>query len=107
MMLQNVQNLKPVSIVSPSINVILRKKQTNEDLITFLHAACCSLVPTTWIKAIENGQFATWPGLTPKLIRKYLSPSEHTAKGHLKQERQGLQSTKKIEVLPLNKKDKK
>lgn len=88
--------------------MILCKQQTNKDLITFFHTACCSPVPTTWIKAIENGQFATWPGLTPKLIRKYLPSSEYTAKGHLKQERHGLQSTKKIKAIPsTNKKDKK
>ena len=82
------------TITSPSLNVILRKKETKKDLISFLHAACCSPTSTTWIKAIENNQFATWPGLNTRLIKKHLPPSIATAQGHLKQERHGLQSTK-------------
>lgn len=84
----------PITIVSPSLNVIIRKDTTKRDLVKFLHAACCSPVPSTWIKAIKKNHFATWPGLTAELVTKYLPPTIATAKGHLKQERQGLQSTK-------------
>ena len=78
------------------MNVIIRKKQTHQELVTFLHAACCSPVSETWIKVIDNKYFLVWPGLMSKLVRKSLLPSEATALGHLKQERQGLQSTKKV-----------
>ena len=35
-----------------------------------------------------------WPGLTEKLVRRFLEPTVATAKGHLNQERKNLQSTK-------------
>lgn len=61
--------------------------------VTFLHAACGYPVPTTWIKAIDNGHFATWPGLTADLVRKHLAKSVPTLKGHLHQQRQNIRST--------------
>ena len=76
------------------LNVIIRKQQTKEDLAKFLHAACFSPVKSTFIKAINNNHFTTWPGLNSPLIQKHLRPSIATTKGHLKQEKQGLQSTK-------------
>lgn len=44
-----------------------------EDMIKCLSAAMWNLVPETWIKAIEAGFFATWPGLTSKLVKKHLT----------------------------------
>ena len=87
-------DLHPIQVTNPSLNVILRKNQTKQQLVTFLHRACCCPTTQTWTKAIQNNHFTTWPGLTVSLVRKHLSPSIATAKGHLKQERQGLQSTK-------------
>ena len=51
-------------------------------------------MPSTWIKAIDNGHFATWPGLTADLVRKHLPKSTATIKGHLNQQRKNLRSTK-------------
>jgi hypothetical protein len=34
-----------------------------KDLIDYLHAACFSPVKSTWITAIKNGNFSSWPGL--------------------------------------------
>ena len=48
----------------------------------------------TFLEAVRRNHLITWPDLTPKLITKYLTPTIATAKGHLNQERQGLQSTK-------------
>jgi hypothetical protein len=45
------------------------------DLITFLLASCGSPIPSTWIKAIDKGHFAAWPGLTSNLMRKHLPKS--------------------------------
>ena len=75
-------------------NVIIRKNMLKKDLITFLHGACFSPCPTTFTKAIKNGNFITWPGLTPELVTKFLPTSVATVRGHLKQERQHLQSTR-------------
>lgn len=66
------------------------EKKTKKDLVKFLH---------TWIKAINNNHFTTWPGLSPELVRKQLLPSVTTAEGHMQQERQGLQSTKTKHLL--------
>ncbi len=37
----------------------------------------------------------TWPGISKKLLQKHLEKSEATAKGHMRQQRRNLQSTKK------------
>ena len=53
------------------------------------------LLKKTWIEAIKNGHYATWPGLTPELVAKHLpDTSEETAAGHLHRRRQGVQSTR-------------
>jgi hypothetical protein len=45
--------------------------------------------PPAWIKAIDNGHFATWPGLTADLDRKHLQ-STATVKGYINQQRKNL-----------------
>jgi hypothetical protein len=65
-----------------------------KDLINYLHAACFSPVKSTWIKAIKNGNFSSWPGLNEHSVEKYLSKSTSTAKGHLNQHRQNARTTK-------------
>ena len=76
-------------ITNPQLNVIIHKDKIHEELVTFLHAACFSPVVSTFIRAIDNGHFLSWPGLTSALVRKHLKPSLFTAKGHLNQDRQG------------------
>ena len=50
----------------------------------------------TWKQAIENGQFATWLGLTVEAVGKYLPPySLATDKGHMSRQRIGIRSTTK------------
>eukprot|EP00804_Cyclotella_cryptica_P028195 CCRYP_011052-RA/>CCRYP_011052-RA protein AED:0.30 eAED:0.33 QI:0/0/0/1/0.5/0.33/3/0/617 len=53
-------------------------------LIQFLHQCAFSPPPSTWIKAINNNQFSSWPGLTADALRRYLPDSTATAKGHMK-----------------------
>jgi hypothetical protein len=65
-----------------------------KDLINYLHAACFSPVKSTWITAIKNGHFTSWPGLTEHDVEKHLSKSTSTTKGHLNQQRQHARSTK-------------
>ena len=66
-------------------NGIIKKETTINDLINFLHAACFSPSPSTWIEAIKRNYFLGWPGLTAKAVRKYLTPSPATSKGRLDQ----------------------
>eukprot|EP00978_Attheya_sp_CCMP212_P046404 scaffold391142_cov47-Attheya_sp.AAC.4 len=37
-------------------------QQTHPKLTAYLHACVSSLPPTTWIKAITNDWFSSWPG---------------------------------------------
>jgi hypothetical protein len=47
-----------------------------------------SPVKLTWITAIKNGNFLSWPGLTEHAIEKHLSKSTATTKGNLNQHQQ-------------------
>ena len=76
------------------LNVVIRKRELKSDLAAFLHGALFSPVTSTLTKAIDNNHFISWPGLTTKLIKKHLPKSVATAKGHLNEERQHIQSTK-------------
>jgi hypothetical protein len=63
-------------------------------LIQFLHQCAFSPPPSTWIKAINNNQFASWPGLTADAVRKYLPNLTATAKDHMKKTPAGVRSTR-------------
>ena len=78
--------------------MILQKQQKSAELATFLHGCCGCPVPSTFIRAIKNNHFISWPGLTANLIAKHLPSSIITPKGHLRQEAQGLQSTKLVDT---------
>jgi len=84
------------NIISPSskLNVVINKSTTKKDLALYYHACCFSPTKSTFINAIKLGHFSSWPGLTVDLIQKHLPESIATTKGHLRQERQNLYSTK-------------
>ena len=64
-------------------------------VVKFLHQCLLSPPKATLLKAVENNQLPTWPGLTPNAIKKYLpDTSPATDKGHMKRQRKGLRSTK-------------
>ena len=69
---------------------------TIADTVKFLHQACFSPATSTFIKAIEHGNFATWPMLTSENVKKYLPKSEATAMGHLDQQRKNTLLTKRV-----------
>jgi hypothetical protein len=62
-------------------------------LINYLHATAFSPVKSTWIKAIKNGNFSSWPGLTEHAVEKRFSKSTATVKGHFNQQRMYARST--------------
>ena len=74
------------------VNSILAQTSKPE-LAQYLHAVL--LNPTTEIlfKSIKQGFLKMWPGLTEKLVKKYLDKSRNTEMGHLYIRRQGLKST--------------
>jgi len=67
---------------------------SDSNLVAFLHAASGCPTKATFLAAIQNVNFTTWPGLTTSLIAKHLLPSTATGKGHMRQEQQRLQSTR-------------
>ena len=62
-----------------------------------MHVAAGFPVRSTWLKAIKNGNFNSWPVLTYNNAAKYCPQSMETIKGHLVQSSQGFRSTKKID----------
>jgi hypothetical protein len=52
------------------------------ELIRYLHAVAGFPTKPTWLAAIKNKQFASWPGLTVKAVVKNYPESEETMKGH-------------------------
>ena len=64
-------NITPVK----KISVIIPKNTTKHDLARFYHVACFSPPISTFYKAVKNGNFQSWPGLSTSLIKKFLKPS--------------------------------
>jgi hypothetical protein len=60
-----------------------------------IHASLFSPATQTWIKAVNNKHFTTWPQFTPKEIAKLLPKSIATTLGHLDQQRKNIRSTKR------------
>ena len=48
---------------------------------------------STWLKAIESGNFASFPGLTLANAKHFCPSTDETIKGHLVQDRQGKNSS--------------
>jgi hypothetical protein len=65
-----------------------------KDLINYIHDACFSPVKSTWITAIKNGNFSSWPGYPEHAVEKNLSKSTSTTKDNLNQQRQNARTTK-------------
>jgi hypothetical protein len=62
------------------------------DRIAYLRVACFSPVQDMWINAIENGNFATWPGLTAENVHEHLPKSDTMVNVQLNQQRQHIRS---------------
>ena len=60
---------------------------TNPDLAMYYHRTAFFPVPSTFITAINNGNFSTCPGLIAEMISKHLPKSLVTAKVHSKLDR--------------------
>ena len=71
---------------TPNANFVLRLDKTKPELASYLHADTGLPTKSTFIQALNNANFITWPGLTTNIISKQLPLSLTTLKGHLKQE---------------------
>ena len=67
---------------------------TDTSFVSFVHASLGSPVLSTFLNAVRLGYLATWPRLTTTIVLAHLPKTIATAKGHLNQRRQGLDSTK-------------
>jgi hypothetical protein len=64
------------------------------DVVRFLHAALGFPTKATLLTAARRGNLVTFPALTPENISKHFPESDETPKGHMKQTKQGIRSTK-------------
>jgi hypothetical protein len=64
------------------------------ELVHYYHAEVGFPTKPTWVKAIKNKQFASWPGLTVDAIKRHCPDSKETPKGHGRKTPSGLWSTK-------------
>ena len=67
---------------------------TQPELVRYLHAATGFPTKPTWIRAIQNKQFTSWPGLTVDAVRRHFPDADETHKGHGRRTPSGLRSTK-------------
>ena len=74
-------------------------QKSMKHLAAFHHAAAGYPPAPGFIKAIKAGWFATWTGLTSKLIANHLDLSESTIAGHMKRRPQGLRSTSNSAII--------
>lgn len=75
-------------------NVIIKKSQTKIDLLNFIRGCLGNPTKSTFLRAARTGNLITFPGLDMDYINKHMQESIFSAKGHLKQEKMNLQSTK-------------
>ena len=70
--------------------------KTQPELVRYYHAAAGFPTQPTWIKAIKNSHYATWPGLTARVVTKHFPESVETWRGHGRKIQANLRSTKKV-----------
>ena len=98
--------LEPYKHPMKSEYILLNKEQeesvksvyelpSTKEIVRYLHACAGFPTKTTWLRAIKAGNYATWPHLTAKAVRKHFPESDETAKGHMKNVKQGIRSTKR------------
>jgi hypothetical protein len=92
-----IQPINPVRQPKPTAHSAYHQ-QTLPKLTAYLHACVGSLPPTTWIKAIANDWFSSWPGLTTTAVRKHLPKSPMTVMGHMHRIRKGIRPSAKVQI---------
>ena len=70
---------------------------STKEVVRFLHAALGYPTKATLLTAAQHGNLVTFPGLTPENIKRHFPESDETQKGHMRQTRQGVRSTKVVD----------
>ncbi len=86
-------NTKGQAAPNKTINVIFDLPSTHETFLWY-HASAGFPPKETFIDAVRNGNYSTWPKLTVTLINRYYPDLDEMIKGHLKGQRQGIRLTK-------------
>jgi hypothetical protein len=67
--------------------------------IKYLHAAAGFPTKDTWVKAIKNGNYVSWPGLTLNAVNKHFPESIKTQQGRMKKQRQNVRPMKQKQIV--------
>jgi hypothetical protein len=70
---------------------------STKEVIRFQHAALGFPTKATLLAAIRHKNLITFPGMTTENVNKFFPESDETQKGHMKQTKQGVRSTKVID----------
>eukprot|EP00804_Cyclotella_cryptica_P025147 CCRYP_013003-RA/>CCRYP_013003-RA protein AED:0.27 eAED:0.23 QI:0/0/0/1/1/1/3/0/671 len=70
---------------------------STRELVAFLHASLGYPTKATLVEAARRGFLTSFPGLTVENINKFFPESDETQKGHMRQQRQGVRSTKIVD----------
>lgn len=70
---------------------------STKEVIRFGHAALGFPTKASLLNAIRNKNLITFPGMTADNVNKFFPESDETQKGHMKQTRQGVRSTKVVD----------
>ena len=65
-------------------------------LIRYYHVAAGFPTKLTWLKAIEDGHFTSWVGLSAAAVRRHFPKAVETWKSHGRKIKMNLRSTKKL-----------
>ena len=71
---------------STTMNYIIMEDKIKIELAQYLHATAFSPSFSTFKKAIDNGNFVTWPGINELNFKKLLGTMITLEKGHMDQE---------------------
>ena len=82
------------SCTKSKINVITKLNQSTYELANFYHACLFSPTIRTLQDAIHNNHLVTWPSINKINFKKCIQDTTAIEMGHMKRERQNLQSTK-------------
>ena len=80
---------------SQSINKVYKLK-LNPELVRYYHATAGLPTKPSWITAINNNHYASWPRIDATAVTKYFLDSDEMWKRHGRKIKSGLQSTKKL-----------
>jgi len=89
--------------ISPGLDVAetamgMYELPSTKEVVRFLHAALGNPTQATLLTAAQHGNLVTFPNLTPQNISRHFPESDETQKGHMKQTKQGVRSTKIVDA---------